>query len=92
MAPEIKWSEKSILNLLHIFNYIANDSKFYAERFTKKLVISVESQLTIQPNSGRVIPEFYNTDLDFLKEEDNAVARAGLDLLDLLIRNVRDCW
>jgi hypothetical protein len=30
--------------------------------------------------------------LDFLQERDNAVARAGCDLLDSLIRNVRDCW
>jgi hypothetical protein len=30
--------------------------------------------------------------LDFLQERDNAVARAGYDLLDSLIHNVRDRW
>lgn len=30
--------------------------------------------------------------LDFLKEEDNAAARAGYDLLDSLIRDIRDHW
>jgi hypothetical protein len=30
--------------------------------------------------------------LDFLQERDNAAARAGYDLLDSLIRNVRDRW
>lgn len=30
--------------------------------------------------------------LDFLQEQDNGVARAGYDLLDSLIRNVRDRW
>ncbi len=30
--------------------------------------------------------------LDFLQERDNAAARAGYDLLDSLIRNVRDHW
>jgi hypothetical protein len=31
-------------------------------------------------------------ELDFLQERDNAVARASYDLLDSLIRNVRDRW
>lgn len=30
--------------------------------------------------------------LDFLREEDNAAARAGYDLLDSLIRDIRDRW
>jgi|ERR1700741_7531 len=68
MAPEIRWSEKSTKNLLHIYDYIAFDSHFYAERFIKKLVSSVEKQLQLQPNSGRSVPEFTNTRLKFLKE------------------------
>ena len=30
--------------------------------------------------------------LDFLDERDNVAARAGCDLLDSLIRNIRDHW
>jgi hypothetical protein len=30
--------------------------------------------------------------LDFLREEDNAAARAGYDLLDSLIRDIRANW
>lgn len=62
------------------------------------LVLMIDSTKPTDLGSD-IIETLYNLrnaavhgDLDFLKEEDNAVARAGLDLLDLLIRNVRDCW
>ena len=68
MATEVNWSEKSSQNILHIYNYISFDSQFYAERFITKLITSVEEQLSDQPLSGRNIPEFEGTRLNFLKE------------------------
>jgi plasmid stabilization system protein ParE len=68
MATEINWSERASQNLQHIYDYISSDSHFYAQRFVTKLVSSVEKQLSIQPLSGRNIPEFKDTHLDFLKE------------------------
>jgi toxin ParE1/3/4 len=68
MATEIRWSEKASSNLQHIHDYIASDSPYYAERFINKLVLSVEKQLRSQPLSGRIIPEFERTLLDYLKE------------------------
>jgi plasmid stabilization system protein ParE len=68
MATEIKWSEKAVSNLQHIHDYIASDSPYYAERFITKLILSVEGQLRNQPLSGRGIPEFEGTLLNFLKE------------------------
>ena len=68
MATEVNWSEKASQNLLHIYNYIAFDSNYYAERFIKKLVSSVEKQLATQPLSGRNVPEFEGTRLNFLRE------------------------
>jgi toxin ParE1/3/4 len=68
MATEVKWSEKASSNLLNIYQYIASDSIFYAQRFTKNLVLAVEGQLKRQPLSGRNVPEFQDSRLNFLKE------------------------
>jgi len=63
---EVTWSARSIENLSSIYDYI--DSKVYAERFINSLVLSVESQLGVFPNSGRWVPEFYDSPLSFLRE------------------------
>jgi len=68
MAAEINWSEKASSNLQHIHDYIASDSRYYAERFITTLILSVEKQLKSQPLSGRSIPEFEGTLLGFLRE------------------------
>ena len=68
MATEVNWSERASQNLHHIYDYISFDSHFYAERFVTKLISSVEKQLVSQPLSGRNIPEFKDTRLDFLRE------------------------
>jgi len=68
MATEVVWSEKASSNLHHIYDYIASDSQFYAQRFVTKLVSSVETQLISQPLSGRSVPEFETTRLNFLRE------------------------
>ena len=68
MAAEVIWTEKASTNLRQIFNYIANDSHFYAERFLKKLVKKVESQLSDFPERGRTVPELLLTRIAFLRE------------------------
>src|ERR1035437_8523526 len=70
MAPEteIKWSENSSKNLRCIYNYISADSEFYALRFVTKLVLATEGQLKKFPLVGRKVPEFNESDLDFLRE------------------------
>lgn len=39
---KIKWSDKSIIHLKAIHDYISKDSVFYAERFVKGLIKSTE--------------------------------------------------
>ncbi|MBI4648915.1 MAG: type II toxin-antitoxin system RelE/ParE family toxin [Bacteroidia bacterium] len=68
MATEVVWSERSSLNLQNIYNYIAKDSEFYAFRFVQKLTLATEGQLSIFPLSGRKVPEFEDTSLNFLRE------------------------
>ena len=68
MATEIKWSERAVSHLQHIYNYISFDSAYYAERFVKSLVKAAESQLSQFPLIGRNVPEFAGTSLEFLRE------------------------
>jgi len=68
MATKIEWTERSVTNLNHIYNFIAADSPTYAIRFVKNLVNSSEKLLKEFPLSGRFVPEFQNTPIHFLKE------------------------
>jgi hypothetical protein len=69
MESKVIWSLKSEENLERIFQFIAQDSEVYARRFVKDLIIYVEdffnSKLIV---SGRIVPEFENTSLSFLRE------------------------
>ena len=60
----IDWTELAIEDLHSIYNYVAKDSKVYAERLIEKIVNRVD-QLINFPKSGRVVPEFNN---DLLRE------------------------
>ena len=69
METQVVWSNRASVNLQNIYNYIANDSEVYANRFIKLLITSVvESSLKTFPLSGRLVPEFQDTHLNFLKE------------------------
>ncbi len=54
---ELIWSERAILDMENIYDYIANDSPTYAQLNAKSIVISVE-RLQMFPESGRHLPEF----------------------------------
>jgi toxin ParE1/3/4 len=53
----IVWTEFAIEDLRLIHDYIAKDSKTYADRFIDKLINRAD-QLEEFPKSGRVVPEF----------------------------------
>jgi len=53
----INWTELAVQDLRDIHDYIAKDSKFYADRYIDKLIDWVD-QLESQPKSGRIVPEF----------------------------------
>jgi toxin ParE1/3/4 len=54
---ELIWSERAILDMENIYDYIANDSPTYAQLNAKSIVRSVE-RLQMFPESGRHLPEF----------------------------------
>ncbi len=63
----IVWTEFALEDLRLIHDYIAKDSKTYADRLIDKLIARVD-QLEAFPKSGRVVPEFDNTDIRELIE------------------------
>jgi hypothetical protein len=73
-------------------------SGFRAENSLSPLV-SLADSTNPTPLAADVVETLYNLrnvamhgSLDFLIENDNAAARAGYDLLDSLIRNIRNRW
>jgi toxin ParE1/3/4 len=53
---EIIWTISALHDLEQIHNYISEDSKFYADRFVRKLVERVDI-LEKLPMAGRMVPE-----------------------------------
>lgn len=53
---KVKWTEKASGHLLAIHDYIARDSKTYANRFITAL-IKTTSKLETVPLCGRIVPE-----------------------------------
>lgn len=69
MESKVVWSRKSEDNLERIFQFIAQDSEVYARRFVKDLIIHVEDLFNSKISvTGRMVPEFQNTNLAFLRE------------------------
>ncbi len=50
------WSEPAKIDLRHIHDYIANNSKFYAEKVAREIVEKSE-QISTFPEAGRIVPE-----------------------------------
>ena len=53
---QIEWTERSLEDLNEIHDYIARDSKSYANLFIKKIYNTVQ-KLKEFPNIGRIVPE-----------------------------------
>ncbi len=58
---KVKWTDKANSHLFAIFEYIAKDSKVYASRFIKSLILATK-KLELMPECGRKVPEFETLD------------------------------
>lgn len=54
---KVIWTTVVLADLKSIHEYISQDSKFYADRYIKRLIARVE-QLHRFPESGKIVPEF----------------------------------
>lgn len=55
----VKWSKPAKLDLKQIHNYIARDSRFYADKVSQELIEKSE-KLEPFPDAGRIVPEIGN--------------------------------
>ncbi len=62
MAYSIKWSPKAASHFEGICDYIAEDSKYYAVLFARKVILIVKS-IPQFPKSGRIVPEYNDENL-----------------------------
>jgi len=53
---KIRWTKKASYHLKSIYDYIARDSKIYAEQYVKSLIKSTK-KLEFMPECGRKVPE-----------------------------------
>jgi toxin ParE1/3/4 len=61
---QVVWTEKATSHLQAIHEYIKKDSPTYANNFVKSLVLAT-LRLEEFPLSGRIVPEFENTEYTF---------------------------
>jgi len=54
------WTDESLQYMAEIYKYIAEDSPRNAEEFLNDLMDSVETQLELSAEVGRITPEFEN--------------------------------
>ncbi|MBW2065981.1 MAG: type II toxin-antitoxin system RelE/ParE family toxin [Deltaproteobacteria bacterium] len=58
----VHWTENAVKHLLGIYEYISQNSPFYAERMVDKLTKRSE-QIAAFPMSGRKVPEYPGEDV-----------------------------
>lgn len=59
---KVLWTENAISHLIAIYEYIAQDSSFYAQRMVDRLT-KRSRQLSDFPQSGRMVPEYAEADI-----------------------------
>ena len=81
---KVIWTTIARSDLKSIYEYISEDSSFYAKRFIDKLVDKVEI-LETYPNMGRVVPEFENQKIRELIEGNyRIVYRTSSDRVEII--------
>ena len=58
----VAWTRKAEKQLDQIFNYIADDSVFFAHRTVGKIIEQAE-RIVPQPRKGRMVPEYERDDI-----------------------------
>lgn len=62
MSAAVRWSSRALVELEHIYEYIAQDDALAAERWVSVLQVST-ARLARFPRSGRVVPELERDDV-----------------------------
>jgi toxin ParE1/3/4 len=81
---KVEWTENAISHLIAIYDYIAKDSPFYAQRMVDRLT-KCSQQLVDFPKSGRMVPEYEQEDLrELIEKPYRLIYRVRTDAIDIL--------
>jgi addiction module RelE/StbE family toxin len=80
----IHWTNTAIEHLVSIYEYVAHDSKPYAERLVDKLTRRSE-QIATFPLSGRIVPEYKNENIrEVIERPYRIIYLIKVDQIDIL--------
>lgn len=80
----VRWTSRSIRQLVEIYEYIAEDSPLYAKRLVDKITRRSE-QIAVHPKSGRKVPEYERDDIrEVLEGRYRVIYRIKPDQIDIL--------
>lgn len=81
---KVYWSDTALGHLVAIFEYIARDSKVYAEQMVDRLTRRSE-QLVQFPHSGRAVPEVEDDRTrEVIESPHRIIYRVSDDRIDIL--------
>jgi toxin ParE1/3/4 len=83
MDYQIIWSPKAVENLDAICAFIAEDSPYYASLTANKILKLIDN-LSVFPESGRIVPEYYNHNIrEIIYKSYRIVYRIKEDIIEI---------
>jgi toxin ParE1/3/4 len=80
----VLWTDNAISQLIGIYDYIARDSAFYAQRMVDRLTRRSQ-QIGDFPGSGRLVPEYEMPDIrEIIEKPYRIIYRVTVDQIDIL--------
>lgn len=80
----VHWTDSAISQLIAIYDYIARDSPFYAQRMVDRLTRRSQ-QLADFPRSGRMVPEYETEDIrEVIEKPYRLIYYLGSDQIEIL--------
>ena len=81
---KVHWTDNAISQLIAIYDYIARDSPFYAQRMVDRLTRRSQ-QLADFPRSGRIVPEYEAEDIrEVIEKPYRLIYYLGPDQVEVL--------
>ncbi len=86
----VHWTNNALKHLLDIYEYISQNSPFYAQRIVDRLTKRSE-QIASFPMSGRNVPEYLAEDIrELIEKPYRIIYRIKPDQIDVLASVI--CW
>jgi addiction module RelE/StbE family toxin len=84
MHAKIRWSPRAVSNIEEIYEYIAKDSKNYANVFITNILTLVKG-IPDFPNKGRIVPEYIDKNLrELIYKNYRIVYRIKNDIIEIV--------